>query len=289
MPHPDRPNIECRLARPRILTRDQLRALDREAVAVLGLPSVLLMENAAIGAAAVIAETLTDQPNREPAPVLIIAGGGNNGGDGIALARHLCILGIPARLVIAARESDLSPDAAANARALRSTGTPTAYNADDPAAEIRPQPDSPAPSVIVDALLGTGLTRPVSGPLAAVIDAINDARTASPATTVVALDLPTGLDADTGAPLGSPRHPTVKADITVTFAALKPGFFTLEAQPYLGEVSLVPIGVPPEFVARFGVPYEPDRHAHARSHGAMPSPLTGDPAGPGRDAQTTPG
>lgn len=261
-----------------------MRALDHDAVESLGLPSLLLMENAAIGAADAIVGRL--DASRRPGPVLIVAGPGNNGGDGIALARQLCIRGIGTSLILAAEPDACSPDAGANLHALRSAGVPVIPARDDPDA-LRRAIDTDHPAVLVDALLGTGLTRPVEGPLAVIIETCNSARRDATPPITVALDLPTGLDADTGIPLGHPDHPTFVADLTVTFAALKSGFFTLDAQPFLGEITLVPIGVPPAFVARFGLPYEPDRHTHARDHDEHAS--TGqpqDPIGPGRDART---
>jgi len=283
MPNPNTPHIECRLAHPRILTRDELRALDHDAARSLGLPPLLLMENAAIGAADVVAERLGRTPN--PRPVLIIAGPGNNGGDGIALARHLWIRGIDAALLLTSE--DLAPDAATNLGALRATATPIHAGDGAPEDTARRLIERLSPSIIIDALLGTGLTRPVQGPLAGVIGAINTARLGSPGTAVVALDLPTGLDADTGQPLGHPDHPTIRADLTVTFAALKTGMFTIEAQPYLGDVTLVPIGVPHEFVAGYGTPYEPNPSNHARDHHPKTHPH-GDPAAPGRNESTQP-
>jgi len=287
-PTPDRPHdpanespaIRCRLARPRVLTREELRTLDKTAVDELGLPSVLLMENAAIGAA----DAIIERAPGTPAPrVLIIAGGGNNGGDGLALARQLHVRGVPAAVLLFAEHDRLTPDTAANLRALRKTEIPIRHeslsNAPDPESSIRFAIGDLDATVVVDALFGTGLTRPVEGPLAGVVEAINAPRAGSIVPSVVTLDLPSGLDTDTGRPLGV----AVRADLTVTFAALKTGFFALEAQPHLGEIVLVPIGVPPELTERFGELYEPDATRHARRDPSAQTPATPASNTPGRN------
>lgn len=264
---------------PRVMSREQLRALDRLAVESLGLPSILLMENAAIGAARSVERALDVLDART---VLVLVGPGNNGGDGLALARHLHIAARPVRVLILGDPDRLTPDAAVNFRALRQTAVPV---------EAVGEPDESrafdrvsaaiadaAPALVVDALLGTGACRPVEGPFAGAIRAINKARESGGACFVVSLDLPSGLDADSGRPLGHAVH----ADVSVTFGALKIGFASLEAQPYLGEVELAPIGVPPELLARFGSPL-PDDHGHARADGGSPD-RPGQPHGVGRDA-----
>jgi hydroxyethylthiazole kinase-like uncharacterized protein yjeF len=238
------------------------------------------MENAAIGAADAI-ERLPSPAGE--APVLIIAGPGNNGGDGLALARHLHIRGRRSTVLLAGDPERLSPDAGSNLRVLRTTGVPIRIATTDAAEATRDALESGGPAVVVDALFGTGLTRPLEGQPGGVVTAINSARRAGCIARVVALDVPSGLDADSGAPIGHPEHPTVRADLTVTFAALKRGFFAIEAQEYLGGLVLVPIGVPPEFVARFGEPLRDARRSHARDDAGECGGREGPAATPGRE------
>ena len=171
-----------------------------------------------------------------PSPVAIVCGGGNNGGDGLVLARHLHNRGCDVHLLAMKPAGDLSGDAAIQARIVETMGmnlvpaTPQALEALD----VR---------LIVDALFGTGLSTAPRGDAANMIDAINAFR--SQERPVLAVDLPSGLDADTGRPLGSQ---CVVADVTVTFVAEKAGFG--HAAAWLGEVVVGDIGCPSAAVER---------------------------------------
>jgi NAD(P)H-hydrate epimerase len=219
----------------RPLSRDEVRGIDARAARELGMPTVLLMENAGRGAAA----WLVDR-DRGLAPAsrgLILCGPGNNGGDGGVVARHLDLWGYAVRLVWFTRADRLRGDAATQFQILARSGfDQTCWEEDDPTA-------TPAgldallagADWAVDALLGTGLTRPVEGLLRTAITALN--RSGKP---VFALDLPSGLDADTGRPLGE----AVRARATATFVAPKLGFAAPGADAYTGEVAVIDIGVP---------------------------------------------
>lgn len=269
------------MAEPRVMTREELRALDRVAVEEMGVPSILLMENAAIGATRVVTRALDVL---EPGPVVVIAGIGNNGGDGLAMARQLHLRGYGVHVLIVGRRDRLAVDAAVNLRALETCNVRPWWGDDQDAnvvyQEVLSRCVALTPAVVVDGLLGTGLSRDVEGAALGAIRAINEARKTGSARFVVALDLPSGLDADTGRPLGA----AVRADATVTFAALKMGFFTLEAQPFVGEIELCPIGVPPELTARFGVPYDEENAVPDRLDARNGGPGGYDPSGVGRDA-----
>ncbi|MBZ0171458.1 MAG: NAD(P)H-hydrate epimerase, partial [Phycisphaerales bacterium] len=210
--------ISTEIADPRVLSRDELRSLDRIAVEEMGVPSILLMENAAMGAAGCIARMLDVLA---PGAVAVLAGTGNNGGDGFAVARHLHILGHAVRVLLVGDEDRLTPDSATNRSALRACGVGIGVisTTDEQVAyeQLLDWLNTHTPPLIVDGLLGTGLSRGVVGPLLGAIRAINRARSSGPAACVVALDLPSGLDADTGRALGD----AVRADVTLTFAALK--------------------------------------------------------------------
>jgi NAD(P)H-hydrate epimerase len=165
--------------------------------------------------------------------VVVFCGTGNNGGDGFVVARHLSNAGAQVEIALAGDVDRLSPDAAANHRICAAMGIP--INSAD---AVSPDADT----LIVDALLGTGFAGDVRAPLAAVIDRINE----TPKRRVVALDVPSGLDCDTG----RPSNATVRADVTVTFVAGKVGFDAASARPYVGRVDVADIGSPPIIVER---------------------------------------
>lgn len=211
------------------MTREQVRSVDAWAADSIGLPTIALMENAGRGAAEWLRERLP-----ATARVKLCCGPGNNGGDAGVVARHLALAGIDTETAWFADPEKLSQDARIQHRVLENLGLPTA---DHPAQVDPAELDAwlAGADWVVDGLLGTGLTRPVSGPLAIVIDAIN--RSGKP---VLALDLPSGLDADSGRPLGL----AVRATITATFVAPKVGFGAAGAVDYTGEVRVFPIGLP---------------------------------------------
>jgi NAD(P)H-hydrate epimerase len=166
-------------------------------------------------------------------------GTGNNGGDGLVIARHLHNAGAAVRVIVCGEEAKLSTDAAVNFGIVKAMGLPFLVSA-DPAALVRSVRSVTANDVLIDALLGTGFRGEVRAPLADVIHAIN----AAPRRAVVAADVPSGLDCDTGAPSAA----TVRADVTITFAAAKVGFERGDAARYVGKLVVVGIGTPPELV-----------------------------------------
>jgi NAD(P)H-hydrate epimerase len=215
----------------RPLTRAEVRGIDARAAGELGLPTLVLMENAGRGAAAWLAAR-TPPTSR----VLIACGPGNNGGDGGVVARHLDAWGYPVRVAWFARAGQLRGDAAVQWHILARSGIDqSAWPDEDSHEPARLDALMAGSDWVVDALLGTGLTRPVEGALRAVIEAIN--RSGKP---VLALDLPSGLDADSGRPLGA----AVRARATATFVAPKLGFDAPGAAGYTGKVAVIDIGVP---------------------------------------------
>lgn len=222
-----------------LLTREEVRSVDRALISA-GVAGVLLMENAGRGAAA---EILRRAPDARRVTVLV--GPGNNGGDGLVVARHL-VTERPSMEVTVACIVDpakLTGDAAVMRDAWFAIGGAVSVLRDE---------DDPAPlvegrDVVIDALFGTGLSRPLEGAALKCVAAIAKA---SPSM-VVALDLPSGLDADTGAPFGS-REGVVCAHLTCTFAAGKPGLYTGEGRIVTGEVAVIGLGapVPKEIVAK---------------------------------------
>src|SRR5713226_6787224 len=140
------------------LNRQEVRELDRRAIEELGVPGVVLMENAGRGAA----EVLVRLGCR--GPVAICCGKGNNGGDGFVIARHLDNRGTPVRVLLFARPEDLSGDAAVNYRIIARAGLPMVIHAGNPVDDKAVRADLAAAEWIVDALFGTGLTGPVRNP-----------------------------------------------------------------------------------------------------------------------------
>ncbi len=214
-----------------------VRELDRRAAIELGIPTIVLMENAARN---VRDHALDLLARARRCDTLILCGPGNNGGDGLALARHLAVFGMPVRVALAGRPSPDS-DAGTQLRIIERMGIPILPHG---AAAL----GDDAPGLVVDALFGTGLTRPVQGIAADLIAWADDQR--GRGALVLAVDVPSGLDADSGCPLG---ETCVSYDRTVTLAAVKTGLTRLEAQPYLGELAVVDIGVPASLLDALGV------------------------------------
>jgi NAD(P)H-hydrate epimerase len=217
-----------------------MRAIDRWAIGTIGIPSVALMENAGRG----VADVILDEPGRLDGPVAVVCGPGNNGGDGFVAARHLRNAGVDVLVLLNGRTDayDRDGDAGTNFRVVRRMGIPVVEAAD--AAELRRRLTKAA--IVVDALYGTGLSRPVEGPAREAIEAVNGA-----GRPVLAVDIPSGLDADTGQPLGA----AVRAAITATMAFPKRGFRAGRGPVYCGTVRVIDIGLPrdvPEWDATEG-------------------------------------
>jgi NAD(P)H-hydrate epimerase len=165
-----------------LLSAEQMRCLDRHTIETLGVPGELLMECAGRVVAAEVLSELS-----RGSSVWVVCGAGNNGGDGLVVARHLHLLGIPVRIVWVGDPKRLHGDPAANWKRAQAVGVPVA------AARWHPQPGT-----FVDAIFGTGLDREVAG----LAPAIRKLCASRPACRVVAVDLPSGLHADSGQPLG---------------------------------------------------------------------------------------
>lgn len=224
-----------------ILDRAASRSLDEAMASRLEVPTILLMEHASLGLAGEILDRIESGEFPAPTaarPCLILCGPGNNGGDGWAAARHLALEGVPVRIAALAPSKAGSDADRMRRMAIRfaELGVPIETASGDPDTWPR------RPSIVVDALFGTGLDRPLAGDALAWVEAIN--RFEAP---IVAADLPSGIDADTGAVQGA----SVRATLTVTFAAAKPAMRSLSAQPFLGEISVVSIGEPDALLAAF--------------------------------------
>ncbi|HVK63074.1 MAG TPA: NAD(P)H-hydrate epimerase, partial [Polyangium sp.] len=248
-----------------VLTRAQMRAFDKYAIESCHVPGVVLMENAGRGAADVLSAMIEARrrhtPSRETdaisararsfpvrhvqspgqpatypleARVVVVCGTGNNGGDGFVVARHLYARGAEVEVYLAGKSEKVMGDARINHDAYIDLGG--RFFELPEGAGLGPLHTALARAdFVIDALFGTGLDRPITGHLADVIAVLNDA-----AARCVALDIPSGLDADSGAPLGI----AVRADDTVTFGHLKIGMLTPEGARLAGNVHVVDLGVP---------------------------------------------
>lgn len=210
-----------------LLTRASARAVDRDAVDRLGVSSLVLMENAGRGATDAIVRRMPDCL----AHVVCVGGPGQNGGDAWVVARHLALRGHRPRAILVGDPAKVKGDAAKNLAALRAMEIPfDVVSPDEPLGRRLVRA-----TLLVDGLFGTGLDRPLEGGYADAVRALDDADVP-----VVALDLPSGVDADTGAVLGT----AVRAVMTVSFVAPKRGLHQFPGASLAGEVVVADIGVP---------------------------------------------
>ncbi len=217
------------------LTRAQCRELDRRAIDDYGITGLVLMENAGRGCVDVLERLGID------GPVVILCGKGNNAGDGFVIARHLEIRGHKCRVLLLSPPEELRGDAATNFAIVQNTSVPIINLTEKRAGASAPPPELHDAVWLIDALLGTGAQGDPRPPFDTAIDWIN----ARPTTTrALAVDVPSGLDCDTG----QPAVHTVRADHTCTFAAMKTGFTQPAAKPYTGTIHVCDIGVPPRLI-----------------------------------------
>ncbi len=216
---------------PMIFSRHAIRELDRRAIEEFAMPGVMLMENAGRGVARVAQKMVVGS-----LPMVIVCGTGNNGGDGFVAARHLSNAGMDPRVLIAGDPDRTIGDARTNLEIVRRMGLPIEIIQDS--TELDALGDRLETSLIIDAILGTGLDRPVHGFMAELIERLNSSQATG--TPVLSVDLPSGLDADLGEPLGA----CIRASATATFVGHKRGFQNLESREHTGQVEVVDIGVP---------------------------------------------
>jgi len=217
-----------------VFTAAEMRALDARAIQDLGIAGTRLMEAAGAGAARLIAREFAPIRGRR---VVILCGKGNNGGDGFVVARHLRARGARVRVLLVAARGEVRGDAT---WALGRLGAARVTELAAPDLEALGR-DLASADVVVDALLGTGLTGPARDPMARVIETVN-----ASGRPVVALDLPSGAGSDTGALAG----PTVNATVTATFGGHKRALVVHPAAARAGRVTVIPIGIPAAEVGR---------------------------------------
>ena len=221
---------------PEVMSREEVRDVDRRAIEEFGLPGGVLMENAGRGCVDWLAEL------GAAGRVVICAGKGNNGGDGFVIARHLANRGINVRVLLFANPEMLLGDAQINyetiERAKTSIRVLSDFQSEDNFDSVVNEELASA-DWIIDALLGTGTKGSLREPFPAIINAINRA-----AAHTLAIDLPSGLDCDTGLPLNPGNPVAVKANFTATFVARKLGFENYSSRDFTGKVRVIDIGVP---------------------------------------------
>lgn len=218
-----------------VLSREQVRAFDRWAIDTLGIPGVVLMENAGRSCAELIKEKLAGvtQPK-----VCIFCGTGNNGGDGYVIARHLLNSGFQVTVVVCGDPNRIKGDAKINLDILERLDQPIErLSIADGDISRRIRTLTGGADMLVDGLFGTGLSGQLSNEYQQLIESIN-----AQDCPILAVDIPSGLDCDTGEPLGA----AIRATYTVTFVAAKYGFTaSSSASHYTGEIFIASIGVEP--------------------------------------------
>lgn len=235
------------------LSRDQVRRIDALAINELGIPGVVLMENAGRSVAeetvklaqeAGLLKERDGELQTQELNVAVVCGGGNNGGDGYVIARHLYNAGCDVVVYPASDPKKLGGDAAINFAIAQKMDLERREILDEEQL-AEAERDLERANVIVDALLGTGFSGDVRPHIAAVIRRLN-ALALQEGRKMVAVDLPSGLDCDSG----QHSNATIRADLTVTFVALKKGFKNPNSESYTGRVVVAGIGTPPELLER---------------------------------------
>ncbi|MFO8049277.1 MAG: NAD(P)H-hydrate dehydratase [Desulfosudaceae bacterium] len=218
-----------------LVTAEQMRQIDQTTIESFGIPGRVLMENAGRGATRWLMENFPEATDQK---IAILAGRGNNGGDGFVMARYLFQAGTRVTVYLLSTPDKVSGDAAANLALLDKLGVPVVCLPDEAALESH-RSALAHHHLVVDAILGTGLKKEVRGFFKTVINHINDS-----GQPVFAVDIPSGLNADTGQPGGV----CVKARATATFGYAKTGQFQFPGADLCGALGVIDIGIPP-FIA----------------------------------------
>jgi NAD(P)H-hydrate epimerase len=219
-----------------LMSRDELRAFDARAINELGIPGIVLMENAGRSCAQFIIETLSKIKKPK---VCIFCGTGNNGGDGFVIARHLLNAGFAVTVAVCGSIAKIKSDAKINLDILTHIGLKIEqlYIEDTKTIDASVTKFANEANMIIDAIFGTGLTGTPRDEYKRLIESINEL-----GCPVLSVDIPSGLDCDTGLPLGA----SIKANCTVTFVAVKKGFVFENIRGYTGDIFVASIGVEPD-------------------------------------------
>ncbi|MDH3721260.1 MAG: NAD(P)H-hydrate dehydratase [Desulfobacteraceae bacterium] len=215
-----------------LVTANEMQQMDGSTIESFGLPGRILMENAGRGATQFFLEQFEDAENKK---IGVIAGRGNNGGDGFVIARYLAQKGISVTVYLLSERQKVSGDAAANLELLPPLKVPV-IEMPDAESFLAYETAMRHEAIWIDAILGTGLRSDVKGFFRNVIDFINQSNKP-----VFSVDIPSGLNSDTGQPCGT----CVRADATATFAFAKTGHYLFPGADYTGNLKIIDIGVPP--------------------------------------------
>lgn len=225
----------------KVATAEQMQELDRKAIEIYGIPGIVLMENAGRGAAEVISNSFPDLQNRK---IAIIAGKGNNGGDGLVIARYLMNQGMNVKVYLLTDPKSLRGEAETNFNIFhRMRGEIVSL----PSSKdyIKVKRDLERFDLLVDGIFGTGLDAEVRGYYREVIEHLNTLQKP-----VVAIDVPSGLDVNTGKPLGV----AVRASLTITFGLPKIGHLIPPGMDYVGKLKVIDIGFPKRLLEEEKIP-----------------------------------
>jgi len=225
----------------RAVTAEEMAEMDRTAIEVLGIPGVVLMENAGRGAAEVMYRYFPDLQGRK---VAVLAGGGNNGGDGFVIARHLWQKRVAVTVYLLKKRQSYRGDAKVNLEIIEKLGVQVEEHTDNKSLAGLKRKLSKA-EILVDAVFGTGLNAPVRGFYQKIIELVNQLERP-----VLAVDLPSGLSATSGAPLGT----CIQASVTATFGLPKVGQLVTPGCVYVGRLEVVDIGLPRSVTEAAGPP-----------------------------------
>ncbi len=212
------------MGKTRALTAQEIQDIDRMAIEEYGVPSLILMENAGRLVAEEVRKAVRSKRSKE---ISVVCGCGNNAGDGFAAARYLLNAGLPVKVFLVDPSAAFKHDPLIHFQILKKMGA--SFSAIENEKVFR---DS---SVIIDAVFGVGLNREIRDPFYSAIDRINRSKKK-----IIAVDIPSGLDATTGKTWGI----SVKADVTVTFSFAKKGFYVHEGPQQAGRIKVVDIGIP---------------------------------------------
>ena len=208
----------------KVVTASEMREIDRKTIEEVGIPSMVLMERAGLS---VVRRIMDNCPVIQP--VVVLSGGGNNGGDGLVIAREVYRAGYNVKVFLLSPEDRLSKDCRSQHEILKKLNLKIVINRPPSARDLKD-------SVVVDAIIGTGLNKPLRDNLSKIVGLVNQY-----AGYVVSVDIPTGISSDTGMTMGA----AIRADITVTFGLPKIGHLIPPGSEYTGELFVEDIGFPP--------------------------------------------
>jgi len=219
----------------KVATAEEMQELDRKAIETYRIPGVVLMENAGRGATEVISNVFPDLQKKR---IAIVAGKGNNGGDGFVIGRHLLNKGIPIKVFLLTEPKSLRGDAEINYQIFsRMKGEVISIPSSKDYQKVKK--DLEKFGLLIDGIFGTGLDAEVRGYYREVIDHLNALKKP-----IVAIDIPSGLSANTGKPLGT----AIRASLTITFGLPKVGHLISPGTDYVGKVKVIDIGIPRSLV-----------------------------------------